>query len=71
MFTLLFHILLLGDNITRSYLYHSSLYAEKSGDPSMESGISFAQWMGFAFPASLLVVIVSWFWLLIVFLRCR
>ncbi|KAL4223608.1 hypothetical protein ACF0H5_017077 [Mactra antiquata] len=43
------------------------LYEEYDFD---ESPISFAKWMGFAFPLSLICVLIGWCWLVIVFLRC-
>lgn len=36
-----------------------------------ESDISFAKWMGFAFPLSLFTAVFGWLWLVLVFLRCR
>ncbi|XP_033727672.1 solute carrier family 13 member 2-like isoform X1 [Pecten maximus] len=35
-----------------------------------DSGITYANWMGFAFPLSLVMLFLTWFWLQIVFLRC-
>ncbi|XP_045172068.2 Na(+)/citrate cotransporter-like [Mercenaria mercenaria] len=35
-----------------------------------ESDISFAKWMGFAFPLSLLTAVLGWLWLVLVFIRC-
>ncbi|KAJ8317026.1 hypothetical protein KUTeg_004930 [Tegillarca granosa] len=45
----------------------NQLYAEKSGG-TVDSGISFAKWMGFALPMSIVILILSWIWLQIVFL---
>lgn len=45
------------------------LYANKSGNPGMESPITFANWMGFAFPLSFLCLVIAWFWLMLYFLR--
>ncbi|XP_060085746.1 Na(+)/citrate cotransporter-like [Ylistrum balloti] len=35
-----------------------------------DAGITYANWMGFAFPLSLIIVFVTWFWLQLVFIRC-
>ncbi|XP_060587393.1 solute carrier family 13 member 2-like [Ruditapes philippinarum] len=35
-----------------------------------ESEISFAKWMGFAFPLSLLTAVIGWLWLILCFIRC-
>ncbi|XP_069106387.1 solute carrier family 13 member 2-like [Argopecten irradians] len=35
-----------------------------------DSGITYANWMGFAFPLSLIMLFLTWFWLQIVFLKC-
>ncbi|XP_021377611.1 solute carrier family 13 member 5-like isoform X2 [Mizuhopecten yessoensis] len=35
-----------------------------------DSGITYANWMAFAFPLSLIMLFLTWFWLQIVFLRC-
>lgn len=43
------------------------LFMEHTG---AESDISFAKWMGFAFPLSLMVAVFGWLWLALVFLRC-
>lgn len=37
---------------------------------SIESGINFANWMGFAFPLSLVTLVVGWAWLQLLFIRC-
>lgn len=37
---------------------------------NLDSGITFAKWMGFAFPLSLLTAILGWLWLALFFLRC-
>ncbi|KAJ8313096.1 hypothetical protein KUTeg_010469 [Tegillarca granosa] len=38
--------------------------------PGSESGITFANWMGFAFPLSLITLFVAWMWLQLFFLDC-
>ncbi|KAL4223677.1 hypothetical protein ACF0H5_017145 [Mactra antiquata] len=43
------------------------LYIAKTGS---ESPISFAKWMGLAFPLSVLTALVGWLWLALFFLRC-
>ncbi|KAJ8317311.1 hypothetical protein KUTeg_005215 [Tegillarca granosa] len=48
----------------------NQLYAEKSGG-TVDSGISFAKWLGFALPFSIVILILSWIWLQIVFLGLR
>ncbi|XP_060587377.1 solute carrier family 13 member 2-like [Ruditapes philippinarum] len=35
-----------------------------------ESDVSFAKWMGFAFPLSVITAILAWLWLVTLFLRC-
>ncbi|CAC5388531.1 SLC13A2_3_5 [Mytilus coruscus] len=35
-----------------------------------DSGITFANWMGFAILISLIMLIVSWFWIQLLFIRC-
>ncbi|XP_069105651.1 solute carrier family 13 member 2-like isoform X2 [Argopecten irradians] len=35
-----------------------------------DSGITYANWMGFAFPLSLIMVVLAWCWLQLVFIRC-
>lgn len=40
-------------------------------DPNtIDAGINFANWMGFAFPLSAITLIVSWVWLQFLFIRC-
>lgn len=45
------------------------LYANKSGNRAMESPITFANWMGFAFPLSVVTLIVAWLWLMLYFMH--
>ncbi|XP_076106382.1 Na(+)/citrate cotransporter-like [Mytilus galloprovincialis] len=35
-----------------------------------DAGITFANWMGFAFLLSLIMLIISWFWIQLLFIRC-
>ncbi|XP_052074639.1 solute carrier family 13 member 2-like isoform X1 [Mytilus californianus] len=37
--------------------------------PGSDSGITFANWMGFAFPLSIVILLLSWIWLQLFFLR--
>ncbi|XP_021377608.1 solute carrier family 13 member 2-like isoform X2 [Mizuhopecten yessoensis] len=37
---------------------------------AVDSGITYANWMAFAFPMSLIMLFLTWFWLQIVFIRC-
>ncbi|XP_071179431.1 solute carrier family 13 member 2-like [Mytilus edulis] len=37
--------------------------------PGSDSGITFANWMGFAFPLSIVILLMSWIWLQLIFLR--
>ena len=46
-------------------------YQNQSQNAVKESPISFTTWMGFAFPLSLLTLVLSWVWLQVFFLRCR
>ena len=43
---------------------------EKFGKLGIDSGITFANWMAFALPLSIIILFVSWLWLQILFIRC-
>lgn len=45
-------------------------YQQEVGKTNIDSGINFANWMGFAFPLSLLTLVIGWFWLQLLFIRC-
>jgi hypothetical protein len=48
-------------------LFYFSIYKDHS--PGADSGITFANWMAFAFPLSIIILILSWIWLQLLFLR--
>ncbi|XP_045172067.2 solute carrier family 13 member 2-like isoform X2 [Mercenaria mercenaria] len=49
---------------------YADLLYENYGYKGAESEISFAKWMGFAFPLSLITAVIGWLWLVLCFIRC-